>query len=62
MANFGIAPEEKMLFFDGINDKSAQIQKDAHEWWENTRSKRAMRGKYRGLTITQIYMQVKNLK
>jgi len=55
MGNYGIAPEEFLLEPNGVNDKKIQEQKDAHEWWDKLRSKKALRGQNRGLTITEIY-------
>ena len=57
MANYGIAPEELLLAPNRVNDKEIQEQKDAHEWWDKLRSKKALRGQNRGLTITEIYIK-----
>lgn len=58
MANYGIAPPEEVLLLDGVNDEKIKIQQDAHKWWASLRSKRALRGKHRGLNVTQIYVKL----
>ena len=57
--NKGITIEEVLIEPNGTNDLEIKIQKDAHIWWDNTKTKRGLRCKYRGLTITQIYRKLK---
>lgn len=51
----GTTPKEEILVPDGTNDEAVREQKEAHEWWEKLKSKRALRSRHRNLTVTGIW-------
>ena len=56
--NAGITPKEERIVPNNYNQNEVNEQTEAHNWWDKIRSKRGIRAKHRGLTVTQIYKKI----